>query len=85
VEDARPRGRPKRTWTHTQPYYGSVDFVWDNPGEPVPEETFTHSHSLWSSIIPWTEIVEKDCEARKLNREDAMDHIRWMNQLRDDS
>jgi len=23
-------------------FYGSVDFVWDNPGEPVPEETFTH-------------------------------------------
>jgi len=27
-----------------------VDFVRDNPGESVPEETFTHSHSLWSSI-----------------------------------
>ena len=25
----------------------------------------------------WTEIVEKDCQARKLNREDAMDHNRW--------
>jgi len=24
--------------THTiQPFYGSLDFVWDNPGEPVPE------------------------------------------------
>jgi len=23
----------------------------DNPGEPVPEETFTHSHLSWSSII----------------------------------
>ena len=22
--------------SHTQPFYGSVDFVWDNPGEPVP-------------------------------------------------
>jgi len=34
------------TWqhTHTQPFYGSLDFVRDNPGEPVPEETFTHSH-----------------------------------------
>jgi len=31
--------------THTQPFYGSVDFVRDNPGEPVPEETFTHPHS----------------------------------------
>jgi len=37
--------------THTQPFYGCLDFVQDNPGEPVPEETFTHSHSLWSSII----------------------------------
>ena len=40
------------THTHTQPFYGSVDFVRDTPGEPVPEETFTHSHSSWSSIIP---------------------------------
>ena len=40
------------THTHTQPFYGSVDFVRDNPGEQVPEETFTHSHSSWSSIIP---------------------------------
>jgi len=27
---------------YTQPFYGSVEFVRDNPGEPVPEETFTH-------------------------------------------
>jgi len=26
----------------TQPFYGSVDFVRDNPGEPVPEGTFRH-------------------------------------------
>jgi len=25
--------------THTQPFYSSLDFVWNNPGEPVPEET----------------------------------------------
>jgi len=37
---------------HTQPLYGSLDFVQDNPGEPVPEETFTHSQSSWSSVIP---------------------------------
>ena len=29
------------------------------------------------------EIVEKDCQARGLNGEDAMDHIRWMKQIRD--
>jgi len=41
VEGARPRGRPKKTWT---------------------------------------EIVEKDCGARRVNREDAMDHSRWRKQ-----
>jgi len=37
AEGARPRGRPKKTWT---------------------------------------EVVQKDCHARKLNREDAMDRSR---------
>jgi len=32
----------------------------------------------------WREIVEKDCQARGLNREDAMDGSRWMKQIRDD-
>ena len=43
------------TWPHIQLFYGSVDFVfvWDNLGEPVPEETFTHSYLSWSSIIPF--------------------------------
>jgi len=45
VEGARPRGRPKKTWTM---------------------------------------IVQKDCQVRKLNREDAMDHNRWRKQIRDD-
>jgi len=43
----------KHTHTHTQPFYGSVDFVRYNPGELVPEETFTHSHLSWSSITPY--------------------------------
>jgi len=30
------------------------------------------------------EIVEKDCQAHKLNREDAMDRNRWRKQIRDD-
>jgi len=25
----------------------------------------------------WTEVVEKDCQAHKLNKEDAMDLSRW--------
>ena len=32
----------------------------------------------------WREIVEKDYQAHKLNREDAMDCNRWMKQIRDD-
>jgi len=38
---------------HMQLFYGFLDFVRDNSGEPVPEETFTHSHLSWSSIIPY--------------------------------
>jgi len=32
----------------------------------------------------WRDIVQKDCQARKLNREDAMDCNRWRKQIRDD-
>jgi len=32
----------------------------------------------------WTEIEQRDCHARKLNREDATDHNRWRKQIRDD-
>jgi len=32
----------------------------------------------------WREIMEKDCQACGLNREDAMDRIRWKKQIRDD-
>jgi len=30
------------------------------------------------------ETVEKDCQARKLNREDVTDRNRWRKQIRDD-
>ena len=32
----------------------------------------------------WREIVEKDCQACKLNMEDAMDCNSWRKQIRDD-
>jgi len=38
------------THTHTTVSWPSVR---DYPGEPVPEETFTHSHLSWSSTIPY--------------------------------
>jgi len=28
-------------------------FCTGQPGEPVPEETFTHLHPSWSSIVPY--------------------------------
>ena len=32
----------------------------------------------------WREIVEKDCQAHELNREETMDCNRWRKQIRDD-
>jgi len=33
----------------------------------------------------WKEVVQKDCQARILNREeDAMDHSRWRKLIKDD-
>jgi len=32
----------------------------------------------------WREIVEKDWQACGLNREDTVDRIRWMKQIRDE-
>jgi len=32
----------------------------------------------------WRVIVESQCQASGLNREDAIDHGRWMKEIRDD-
>jgi len=32
----------------------------------------------------WKEVVQKDCQARILNREDAMDRSRWRKLIKDD-
>ena len=31
----------------------------------------------------WTEVMAKDCQARKLNKEDAMDCSRWRKLIKD--
>jgi len=31
----------------------------------------------------WREVVQKDCQARELNRKDAMDHSRWKKLIKD--
>ena len=33
---------------------------------------------------PWREVVLKDYQTCKLNREDAIDHSRWRKQIKDD-
>jgi len=30
----------------------------------------------------WKEVVQKDCQARNLNKEDAMDHCRWKKPIK---
>ena len=45
---------------------------WRVPGQEVDQRIL--GERLW----------KKDCQARKLNREDAMDHNRWRKQIRDD-
>ena len=32
----------------------------------------------------WREVVQEDCQARKLNKEDAMDHCKWRKLIKDD-
>jgi len=32
----------------------------------------------------WREVVRKDCQARKLNKVDSMDHSRWRKLIKDD-
>ena len=31
----------------------------------------------------WREVVQKDCPARKLNRDNAMDRSRWKKQIKE--
>jgi len=55
--------------------------VLDSPGPPRQRAVLGVS---CPSKCTWREIVEKDCQARKLNKEDAVDHKRWRKQIRDD-
>jgi len=48
-----------------------MEYEWRVPGQEVDQRKLG-------------EIVKNDCQARKLNRKDAVDRIRWMKQIRDD-
>jgi len=41
---------PEKTHIHTQPFYSSLHFVQDNPGELVPEGTFCHLLDFWCKM-----------------------------------
>jgi len=44
------------TFTYTHAHTTILDlsgFYPGNLGEPVPEETFTHSHLSWTSVVPY--------------------------------
>jgi len=43
-----------------------------------------YGHVLRKEDNDWREIVEKECQACGLKREDAIDRSRWMKQIRDD-
>jgi len=38
---------------------------------------------LFSSISCWKEVVREDCQARKLNKEDAMDRCKWRKMIKE--
>ena len=45
-------------------------------------------HGVWSSGFKtkgktWKEVVREDCQARKLNKEDAVDHCEWRKVLKE--
>jgi len=31
----------------------------------------------------WTEVVQEDCQARKMNKEDAIDRCKWRKMIQD--
>jgi len=50
----------------------------------IPSRVSAKHLSVYFSKKTWRKIVKKDCKARKLNREDAMDRNGWKKQIRDD-
>jgi len=34
-------------------------------------------------VITWKEVVREDCQARKLNKEDAMDRCKWRKMIKE--
>jgi len=60
---------------------GNIFAMLDNTNRGVNRMKFislaTVPYIPYRSKRTWREIVQKDCQARNLNREDAMDHGKW--------
>jgi len=63
-------------YTHTHTHTTVLLLVWNMSGS-------TRVSKTGGPKKTWREIVDKNCLACKLNREDAMDRNRWRKQIRD--
>jgi len=40
-------------------------------------------HFANNLTVDWKEVVREDCQARKLNKEDAMDRCKWRRMIKE--
>jgi len=65
-------------------WYGHV--LWKEDNDWMKKCMEYEVHGSWPRGRPkrtWREVVEKDCQARKSNKEDAMDRNRWRKFIKD--
>jgi len=55
----------------------------DNLGTTAEQAAMVWVCVTFQTKRTWKEVVEKDCQARILNKEDAMDHSRWRKLIKD--
>ena len=66
----------------------SVLFSRSHYGNRIPITVAEFSVSLSSEhlsvfLLTWKEVVREDCQARKLNKEDAMDRCKWRKMIKE--
>ena len=62
-------------------YFGFANL--EKAFDKVPKEVISWAMVRWVRPKTWRQIVEKDCQASKLNKEDAIDCSRWMKLIKD--
>jgi len=78
--DLWPGNREGLLWKEKkqqQPFCGSLDFVWDNPSKPVPEEKFTHAciHARTHTHQKISKKIRKEKEASRKAKQANNIHI----------